>query len=65
MEDEAVALAENAVREGLECEPAVQEEQVDAPETAIVTIGGKTCKWCGSTSHSRRSHKDCPHNKKK
>ena len=25
---------------------------------------GKTCKWCGSTTHSRRTSLQCPHNKK-
>ena len=28
------------------------------------TKGKKTCKWCGSTTHSRRSSLKCPHNKK-
>ena len=26
--------------------------------------GGKTCKWCGSTTHSRKSSLQCPYNKK-
>lgn len=63
LEDEAIVLAENAVQEGLGGGPAIQAEQIDAPQSAVVTIGGKKCKWCGSTTHSRRSHKDYPHNK--
>ena len=62
--EEAVLLAENAVRDGLGCEPAITgDHEVTASETATVTLGGKKCKWCGSTTHSRKSHKDCPHNK--
>ena len=29
-----------------------------------VEIGGKGCKKCGSLSHQRSSHRDCPFNKK-
>ena len=30
-----------------------------------VVIGGKGCAKCGSLSHKRSNHKDCPYNKKK
>ena len=65
MEAEAICLAENAVWDGLGGEPTVPgSPAVAAPETAIVTIGGKKCKWCGSSTHARRNHKDCPQNPK-
>ena len=35
-------------------------EPVPAPAGAEVDVGGKKCKWCGSTTHQRKSHKDCP-----
>lgn len=35
-----------------------------ATEGVEFTIGGKTCK-CGSNTHQRISHRDCPLNKKK
>ena len=35
---------------------------VPAPNGAQVEIGGKKCKWCGSSSHLRKSHRDCPYN---
>lgn len=35
---------------------------VPAPNGAQVEIGGKRCKWCGSSSHLRKSHRDCPYN---
>ena len=64
-EEEAILVAENAVQAGLECDTTVHRDHlVDPPETATVTLGGKNCKWCGSTIHSRKSHKDYPHNPK-
>ena len=35
---------------------------VPAPNGAQVENGGKRCKWCGSSSHLRKSHRDCPYN---
>ena len=35
---------------------------VPAPNGAVVEVGEKKCKWCGSTTHSRKSHKDYPFN---
>ena len=46
-------------------QPAPVLEEVAAPEGAEVEVGGKSCKWCGSQTHLRRSHKDCPANKNK
>ena len=65
MEAEAICLAENAVRDGLGGMPTIPEgTAVAAPESAIVTVGGKKCKWYHSSTHVRRNHKDCPHNPK-
>ena len=44
--------------------PNIPIEVVAAPKNAIVSISGKACKWCGSKTHSQRSHKDCPYNPK-
>ena len=58
-------MAENALQARSVCDTTVfGDHVVDPPETATVTLGGKKCKWCGSTTHSRKSHKDCPHNPK-
>ena len=55
----------NAVEAGVDCDTTVHRNHViDPPETATVTLGGKNFKWCGSTTHSRESYKDCPHNPK-
>ena len=65
LEEEAILVSENAVQAGVECDTTVHSDHVvDPPETATVTLGGKNCNWCGSTTHSRKSHKDCPHNSK-
>ena len=37
-------------------------ENIPAPNGAEVEIGGKQCKWWGSTSHLGKSHRDCPYN---
>ena len=34
------------------------------PDNVSVSIGGKGCRRCGSTTHQRSSHRDCPFNKK-
>ena len=65
LEEEAVSLASAALREGLGSGTTLgtnSSEVVDVPENASVTLGGKKCKWCGSNTHSRKTHKDCPHN---
>ena len=63
LEEEAVLLAQNAVNEGLVSGTEITSGPVpDAPESAVVTLGGKNCKWCGSTTHSCKTHTDCPHN---
>ena len=65
LEEEAILVSENAVQAGVECDTTVHRDHVvGPPETATVTLGGKNCKWCGSTTHSRKSHKDRPHNPK-
>ena len=40
--------------------PALSEK----PDNIDVVLGGKKCK-CGSTTHQRISHRECPLNKKK
>lgn len=30
-----------------------------APENSVVTLGGKKCNWCESSTHCRKTHKDC------
>ena len=67
--EEALQIAQDAVSEGAAdgcCtmpETSVK-DVAPAPENAVVTLGGKNCKWCGSSTHSRKTHKDCPHNPK-
>lgn len=66
LEEEAMRHAERAIQNGDTPEgPNIPTEAVAAPENAVVSISGKACKWCGSKTHSRRSHKDCPYNPKK
>lgn len=43
--------------------PGYSEVPVALPQGATVSIGGKRCR-CGSQTHVRTSHRDCPHNKK-
>lgn len=68
-EEEALQIAQDAVSEGAAdgCRTMPETSVLDvaaAPENSVVTLGGKNCKWCGSSTHSRKSHKDCPHNPK-
>ena len=35
------------------------------PVLGPVPVGGKKCKWCHSTTHQQKSHKDCPFNNSK
>ena len=61
--EEAIVIAENAISEGNDCQtvPDMSAQDITAaPANSIVTLGGKNCKWCGSSTHSRKSHKDSP-----
>ena len=60
-EDMATAVTEAAMANGTVPTAPVL-DPVPAPAGAEVDIGGKKCKWCGSTTHQRKSHKDCPCN---
>ena len=67
--EEVLLMVQNAVREGIPdgCRTAPEISANDiaaAPENSVVTLGGKKCKWCGSSTHSRKTHKDCLHNPK-
>ncbi|KAK3732460.1 hypothetical protein QZH41_014903, partial [Actinostola sp. cb2023] len=64
-EDVLLRLTERAIEDGTAPTLRLVDSAVLAPEGATVSIGGKRCKSCGSTSHMRSSHKDCPNNKKK
>lgn len=64
-EEEAVLLTESAVRDGSATGITLPDTAMPAPHGAVVEVGGKKCKWCGSNTHSRKSHKDCPYNKLK
>lgn len=61
-EESALLLTEKAIANGSARPPPVL-APVPAPEGANVEVGGKSCKWCGSRTHLRKSHKDCPYNK--
>jgi len=53
-ENEARNMTENAIKNGTAPRLTVPDVPIDAPEGAAVTIGGKRCKWCNSTTHSRK-----------
>ena len=59
--DMATAVSEAAIANGTAPTAPVL-DPVPAPAGAEVDVGGKKCKWCGSTTHQRKSHKDCPYN---
>ena len=68
-EEEALQIAQDATCEvgadGCHTMPGTSAQDVAAaPENSVLTLGGKKCKWCGSSTHSRKTHKDCPHNPK-
>ena len=63
-EEEAILVTQAAITDGT-AQPAPVLEQVAAPEGAEEEVGAKACKWCGSRTHLRKSHKDCPANKNK
>ena len=62
LEEEAALVAENAIRErvqgGVPELPTVR--IVETLESAVVTLPGKHCKWCGSASQSRKRTKTAP-----
>ena len=60
-EAQAILVTQTAIADGT-AQPAPHLEAVAAPEGAEVDVGGKACKWCGSKTHLRRSHNDCPAN---
>lgn len=64
-EELAKAMTENAIKEGNAPQVVLPKGVVGTPSGAKIFIGGQKCKWCGSTTHVRKSHKDCPHNSKK
>lgn len=43
--------------------PAVPTDLPEMNEEVEIDIGGKGCKRCGSLTHKRSNHKDCPYNK--
>lgn len=61
-EVEATAMTEHAIANGTAPTFNIPDVVNPPPPGATVNIGGKKCKWCGSNTHSRKSHKDCPHN---
>ena len=62
VEEEALKLTQSAINEGSATGVILSDVDAPAPEGAVVEVGGKKSKWCGSNTHTRRSHKDCPHN---
>lgn len=62
-EDDALMITERAIANGSATRSPVL-APVPAPEGANVEVGGKSCNWCGSKTHLRKSHKDCPYNKR-
>ena len=63
-EQDAVLLTEQAIANGTAQSAPQCDQPAPAPREADVLIGGKSCKSCGSTSHVRKSHRDCPFNDK-
>ena len=59
--EEFQAELEQHMRDGTvpHCIPA----QSEKPDSMEIVLGGKKCK-CGSTTHQRISHRDCPLNKR-
>jgi hypothetical protein len=58
-EESARVITESAIAAGTAPQFNMPSDVVTPPVGAAVDIGGKKCKWCGSTSHCRKSHKDC------
>ena len=63
VEEEALQLTQSAIKEGSVTGVILSGLEAPTPEGAVVEVESKKCKWCGSNTHTRRSHKDCPHNK--
>ena len=60
--EELQAELEQGIRDGtIQCHVPPEQEK---PDSIHVVLGGKKCK-CGSTTHQRISHHECPLNKKK
>lgn len=53
LEEEAMRHAERAIQNGDTPGPNFPTEAVAAPENAVVSISGKTCKWCGSKTTAK------------
>ena len=60
-EDMATAVTEAAMANGTAPTAPVL-DPVLAPAGVEVDVGGKKCKWCGSTTHQRKSHEDYSYN---
>ena len=45
--------------------PAISGDLPEVNEEVEIDTGGKGCKRCGSLTHKRSNHKDCPYNKRK
>lgn len=65
VEEEALQLTWSAIEEGCAPNITLPQSVAPAPEGAVIEVGGNKCKWCGSTTHSHKSHRDCPYNPKK
>ena len=72
-EDDAEYADPSELRQGLEENiasgnnnpPDISSPLPRLPNNVVVNIGGHGCKKCGSTTHKRSSHKDCPYNKRR
>ena len=62
--EEEMEELENAMRDGNAPNLNPPQDVIAAPLGSVVEIGGRKCRWCRSTTHVRRSHNDCPQNKK-
>lgn len=60
----ALELTESAIAGGNAPKPNIPADEIRLPQGAEIDIGGpRKCKWCKSSTHQRKSHKDCPYNK--
>ena len=69
-EEEVLAAPEELLQEvqqnlsaGIGHAPTVLATLPVVDERIVIDIGGHGCKRCGSTTHMRSNHKDCPYNK--
>ena len=56
---------ERSITDGTARPPSVPSALPTLTSDVDVDIGGKGCSKCGSHSHKRSNHSDCPYNKKK